>query len=510
MQDLGTIRRALISVSDKSGIADFARFLVARDVEILSTGGTAELLKDEGIAVTEVADYTQFPEMMDGRVKTLHPRVHGGLLGRRPADDDAMREHGIVPIDLLVVNLYPFETVTRQAEISDAECIENIDVGGPAMIRAAAKNHARVTAVVKPEDYVLVEQALEKKQAVPLDLRRRLAAKAYAHTAAYDAAITVWLAKDDKEESEDLILALKRDSGLRYGENPHQKATFYRRKQAAAPALRQICGKDLSFNNLLDIDVAATCVNNFQAPACVITKHANPCGAACAEDVGQAYLQAFAADDVSAFGGIIALNRPLSGELAQTIIDRQFVEVIIAPEADEGVVQVLAEKPSVRVLVGRLNTRTMDIRSVLDGVLIQQTDDLFIAPDDAVIRTNRRPDDNEMRDLAFAWIIVKYVKSNAIVLASKQATVGIGAGQPNRVAAVEIAAARAADLGKKGGLVMASDAFFPFRDSIDAAHRAGVRAVIQPGGSIHDREIVAAADEYDIAMVFTAMRHFRH
>ena len=510
MKDIVPIRRTLISLSDKTGIVPFAQFLSAQGVEILSTGGTAALLREHGIDITDVASYTGFPEMMQGRLKTLHPKIHGALLGRSPADTKIMAEYGIEPIDLLVINLYPFAKVIAQTQVTDEECIENIDIGGPAMIRSAAKNHGRVSVVVCQDDYALIQKAINESRGTSLALRRQLATRAFTHTASYDAMIATWMMKTETEMPSSLPMILNKAEDLRYGENPHQQAAFYHRQAKANSTLQQMQGKELSFNNLLDTETAAVCVNEFEVPACVIVKHANPCGAACAENVYAAYQQAFAADSRSAFGGIIALNRKLDANLAELIINQQFVEVIVAPEVDEQSLEVLKNKPSVRLMVGEFIPDSLDVRSTLGGFLVQQADQKRTDSSAWVVKTQRQPSDTELESLAFAWQMVKYVKSNAIVLAEKSVTVGIGSGQPNRVTSVKIATAQAEAIDKKDNLVMASDAFFPFRDSLDLAHNARVRAVVQPGGSRHDDEIIAAANEYGMAMVFTGIRHFRH
>ena len=518
------VKRALISVSDKQGIEGFAAALVAHGYEILSTGGTARLLREQDVAVTDVSDITGFPEIMDGRVKTLHPMIHGGLLGRRGTDDEVMAEHGIAPIDLLVVNLYPFgETVSRpDCTLDDA--IENIDIGGPAMIRAAAKNHQAVGVVVDPADYKRVVEALDQDDgALPLTLRRSLAARAYAHTAAYDAAISTWLgarpefSADDGQFPPELLIGLKRRDIMRYGENPHQKAAFYTEdgNPGGIAAASQVQGKALSYNNIADADAALECVRQFQAPACVIVKHANPCGVAVAGDIGLAYKRAFETDPTSAFGGIIAFNRDLDAETAATIIDKQFVEVIVAPALDGGVAEILAAKKNVRVLVtGPLSESAppgAQYKRVGGGLLVQTRDDLIIGPDDLKTVTRRAPSKDELRDLLFAWKIVRFVKSNAIVFAKNEMTIGVGAGQMSRVYSTRIAAIKAEDAGlEASGSVMASDAFFPFADGVEAGAKHGITAIIQPGGSIRDDEVIAAADKLDLAMVFTGVRHFLH
>ncbi len=520
--DIVPVRRALISVSDKTGVAEFARALDARGVEILSTGGTARLLAEAGVPVSEVSEYTGFPEIMDGRVKTLHPRIHGGILARRGVDDAVMAEHGIRPIDLVAVNLYPFEVTTARPGCTLEEAVEQIDIGGPTLIRAAAKNHARVTVVVDAADYGAVLDTLEAQGGTDLALRRRLAAKAYAHTARYDGAIAAWLgARQDGGEPAAfppwLTLQLEKAADMRYGENPHQRAAFYREPAwtgASVATATQLQGKPLSFNNVADADAALECVRQFDAPACVIVKHANPCGVAVAERLLVAYERAWRTDPTSAFGGIIAFNRPLDGDTAQAIVSRQFVEVIIAPEVSEAARAALAAKPNVRVLAcGALGPAAagLDLRRVTGGLLVQDRDVALAARADLKVVTRRAPEAGELEDLLFAWRVVKFVKSNAIVYARDGQTIGVGAGQMSRVWSARIAAEKAAAEGLEvRGSVMASDAFFPFRDGIDQAAEAGITAVIQPGGSVRDEEVIAAADEHGMAMVFTGMRHFRH
>ncbi len=519
---MSAVKRALISVSDKRGVAELAGALVSRGIQILSTGGTASLLRASGVPVIEVSEITGFPEVMDGRVKTLHPAIHGGLLGRRGIDDAVMAEHGMAPIDLLVVNLYPFrETIARPGCTID-DAIENIDIGGPAMIRAAAKNHADVAVVVDPEDYPELLGALtETGGEVPEGLRRRLAARAFGHTAAYDAAIAAYL--NGREEyrradgfPHDYAVAFEKRFDLRYGENPHQRAAFYA-EGPGAPGIggaEQLQGKDLSYNNIADADAALECVRQFDEPACVIVKHANPCGVALATDIGEAYRQAYSTDPTSAFGGIIAFNRPLDRTTAAAIVEQQFVEVVVAPEVDDGAAEALAAKKNVRVLrVPSLSEPPPgdDLKRVAGGLLVQTRDDLVVSGNDLRIVTKRAPTEAEMIDLLFAWKVVKFVKSNAIVFARDRMTVGIGAGQMSRVYSTRIAAIKAADAGLQvAGSVMASDAFFPFRDGVDAGAEHGIRAIIQPGGSIRDEEVVAAADEHGLAMAFTGARHFRH
>ena len=521
---MGECVRALISVSDKTGIVEFARALNELGIEILSTGGTAKRLLDAGVPVVEVSSYTGFPEMMDGRVKTLHPRIHGGLLARRDTDSEAMREHGIAGIDLLVVNLYPFEQTVAQPDCDLARAIENIDIGGPAMLRAAAKNHAWVTVVVDAGDYAPVLEELRTGGAVAPATRFRLAARAFEHTARYDGAIATYLGARDGTDAppaafpRTLNLQYAKSQEMRYGENPHQRAAFYVERagaQASVATARQLQGKALSFNNVADTDAALECVKSFEAPACVIVKHANPCGVAVANRIRDAYERAFTTDPTSAFGGIIAFNRPLDAETAAAIVERQFVEVIVAPRIEAAARAPLAGKGNVRVLAcGELPAAphaAFDFKRVTGGLLVQDRDTGAVATDDIEVVTRRAPTEAEMRDLLFAWKVVKFVKSNAIVYCRDGMTVGIGAGQMSRVYSARIAGIKALDEGLEvRGSVLASDAFFPFRDGIDAAAGAGVGAVIEPGGSVRDREVIAAADEHGMAMVFTRMRHFRH
>jgi phosphoribosylaminoimidazolecarboxamide formyltransferase/IMP cyclohydrolase len=512
-------RRALLSASDKTGIAEFARELHELGFELVSTGGTAKLLASSGLPVTQVSTETGFPEIMDGRVKTLHPKVHGALLGRSGVDDAIMREHGIRPIDLLVVNLYPFAATTARPNCSYADAVENIDIGGPAMLRAAAKNHERVTVLVDPADYRGVLAEL-RAGAVSDATRRRLATKAFAHTAQYDAMVSSWLRQQQSDTvfPDALTLGFRKKQDLRYGENPHQTAAFYVDPQVAGGCIAtatQLQGKELSFNNIADADTALQCVRQFDSPACVIVKHANPCGVAIAADVLDAYRRAYETDPTSAFGGIIAFNRPLDAKTAAIILERQFVEVILALAIGPEARAALAAKPNVRALeAGNLAgppPMTPELRSVTGGMLLQSRDDGMIEAGALRTVTHRAPTAIELADLLFAWRVCKFVKSNAIVLAREGMTIGVGAGQTSRVISTRIAAIKAADAGLDvTGSVMASDAFFPFRDGLDAAAELGVRAVIQPGGSQRDAEVIAAADERDIAMVFTGMRHFRH
>jgi phosphoribosylaminoimidazolecarboxamide formyltransferase/IMP cyclohydrolase len=516
------VRRALLSVSNKEGLLDFARALRSRGVTVLSTGGTAALLRNDGIEVVDVSSVTGFPEIMDGRVKTLHPKIHGGLLGRAGTDDAVMAEHGIEPIDLLAVNLYPFSATVARPDCTFEDAVENIDIGGPAMVRAAAKNHARLAVVVDPLDYGTVLAEIDRGNGgVSAETRLKLATKAFAHTAQYDAAVASYLgrvARPSSGEFPDLLaLQYRKRLDLRYGENPHQQAAFYVAADVQGASLgsaSQLQGKELSFNNLADADTAFECVRQFAAPACVIVKHANPCGVAVGASPGEAYDHAYRTDPTSAFGGIIAFNRPLDGETARTILERQFVEVIIAPAIDAEAREACARKENVRLLVtGGLapsNSR-FEIRSVNGGLLLQTRDEGMVASTELTVVTRREPTPAELDDLLFAWQVCKFVKSNAIVYAKGGMTVGIGAGQMSRVVSSRIAAMKARDEGlDPTGSVMASDAFFPFRDGLDAAVEHGIAAVIQPGGSRRDAEVIAAADEHGIAMVFTGMRHFRH
>jgi len=514
------IRRALLSVSDKSGIVDLAQRLQARGVELISTGGTARLLAENQIEVTEISSYTGFPEMMDGRVKTLHPKVHGGILGRRGVDDEVMQQHEIEPIDLVVINLYPFQQTVARPDCSLEDAIENIDIGGPAMVRAAAKNHASVTVVVDPDDYPLLLQEIENLGEVSDQSRFSLAIKAYEHTAQYDGAIANYFGRlvqpdEDQAFPRTMNLQYRHAQSMRYGENPHQSAAFYTAADHAEPSVasaRQLQGKALSFNNIADTDAALECVKQFDDPACVIVKHANPCGVAIADNIHDAYRRAFSTDPESAFGGIIAFNRPLDAGTAADIIERQFVEVIIAPSVEDAASDAVATRENVRLLsCGQWDeiADRLDFRHVNGGLLVQDADQSLYQELTVVSQT--RPDDAQMQDLLFAWQVAKFVKSNAIIYARDGMTVGVGAGQMSRINSARIAAIKAEHAGLEvRGSVMASDAFFPFRDGIDAAHGVGISAIIQPGGSMRDDEVIAAADEHGIAMVFTGMRHFRH
>ncbi len=521
---MAIIKRALVSVSDKTGVVEFAKELSRYDVEILSTGGTAKLLRDSGLAVKDVSEFTGFPEMLDGRVKTLHPKVHGGLLGMRdnPEHVAKMAEHGIEPIDMVVVNLYPFEATVAKPDCSLEDAIENIDIGGPTMLRSAAKNNRDVSVLVDHNDYAKVlAEMKESGGAVCRETNFALAVKVYQHTAAYDGAISNWLGKKLGEESVDfpptLTLQYHKAQGMRYGENPHQKAAFYVEKEvkeASIATARQLQGKELSYNNIGDTDAALECVKQFsEGPACVIVKHANPCGVAVGESLLDAYDRAFSTDPESAFGGIIAFNRELDGATAKAICDRQFVEVIIAPAVSAEAVEIVAAKKNVRLLEcgqwAAESGQRLDFKRVNGGLLVQDSD-LLLSGDIKVV-TKRAPTEKEMEDLLFTWRVAKFVKSNAIVYGKDGMTVGVGAGQMSRVNSARIAAIKAEHAGLEvKGSAMASDAFFPFRDGLDNAAAVGVTAVIQPGGSIRDEEVIAAADEHGIAMVFTAMRHFRH
>ncbi len=527
------IKRALLSVSDKTGIVEFARVLAQKGVDILSTGGTAKLLADNGISVTEVSNYTGHPEIMDGRVKTLHPKVHGGILARRGIDEAVMDENDISAIDMVVVNLYPFANTVAKEDCSLEDAIENIDIGGPTMVRAAAKNHKDVTIIVNAHDYdrVLAEMGANSGS-LTYKTRFDLAIAAYEHTASYDGMIANYfgqmLPAYGSEDSEPTFeeknkfprtvnsqFIKKQD--LRYGENSHQAAAFYveaQPEEASVSTAKQIQGKALSYNNIADTDAALECVKEFDEPACVIVKHANPCGVAIGDNILAAYESAFTTDPTSAFGGIIAFNRELDADTAEAIVSRQFVEVIIAPSISDEAAQIVAAKPNVRLLeCGKWSTTTtgMDYKRVNGGLLVQDRDQGHVAESDLKVVTKRQPTAQEMKDLQFCWKVAKYVKSNAIVYVKNSMTIGVGAGQMSRVYSAKVAGIKAADENLEvAGSVMASDAFFPFRDGLDAAAEAGITAVIQPGGSMRDDEVIAAADEHNIAMVFTGMRHFRH
>ncbi|MDD3529390.1 MAG: bifunctional phosphoribosylaminoimidazolecarboxamide formyltransferase/IMP cyclohydrolase [Gallionellaceae bacterium] len=516
------IKRALLSVSDKTGLIDFARALAGAGVELLSTGGTAKAIREAGLSVIDVSDYTGFPEMLDGRVKTLHPKVHGGILGRRdlPEHVATMQAHGIGNIDLVCVNLYPFVQTVAKPGCTLEDAIENIDIGGPAMVRSSAKNHAFVTIVTDPADYArVIDEMTANAGAVSDKTRFSLAIKAFEHTAAYDGAIANHFGKlvEESEFPRTINLQFVKAQGMRYGENPHQNAAFYVEagaKEASIATARQLQGKELSYNNIGDADAALECVKQFdQGPACVIVKHANPCGVAYGKDLLEAYDRAYQTDPESAFGGIIAFNGELDGETMKVIVERQFVEVIIAPKVSAAAVEIAAAKKNVRVLeCGQWPAQPgsrLDFKRVNGGLLVQDAD--LALTNEIKVVTKRVPTEAEMRALLFAWRVAKFVKSNAIVYARDDMTIGVGAGQMSRVNSARIAAIKAEHAGLAvPGSVMASDAFFPFRDGIDNAAQAGIKAVIQPGGSMRDEEVIAAADEHGMAMVFTGMRHFRH
>lgn len=517
------IKRALISVSDKTGIVEFAQKLAEEGITILSTGGTFRLLQENGVEAIEISEYTGFPEMMSGRVKTLHPKVHGGILGRRGVDDQIMQEHGIDRIDMVVVNLYPFEKTVAQPNCVLSDAIENIDIGGPTMVRAAAKNYNDVAIVVNTRSYPDVCNELQMNAGqLGLETRFDLAVQAFEHTAAYDAAIANHLgcqvAGGDEDFPRTFSQQFEKISGMRYGENPHQKAAFYKErnvKGAAVTNALQLQGKELSFNNVADTDAALETVKQFDKPTCVIVKHANPCGVAQADNIFTAYERAFATDPESAFGGIIAFNKALNGKTARAIIDKQFVEVVIAPSVSADARNIFSEKKNVRLLECNewqsAVTQELDYKRITGGLLVQDRDNGLITPNDLKLVTKRQVTDEEVRDLLFAWKVSKMVKSNAIVYALNEQTIGVGAGQMSRVNSARIAGIKAEHAGfHVAGSVMASDAFFPFRDGIDNAAAAGIKAVIQPGGSMRDEEVIAAADEHNMAMVFTNMRHFRH
>ena len=524
MSDLKKVSRALISVSDKNGIIDFARALRALDVELLSTGGTFRLLQENDIDVTEVSDYTGFPEMMDGRVKTLHPKVHGGILGRRGTDDAVMAEHSIKPIDMVIVNLYPFAATVADPDCTLPNAIENIDIGGPTMVRSAAKNHKDVAIVVNSCDYATVLQEMQANEGqLDYSTRYALMVKAFEHTAGYDGMIANHFGargtdNTARDFSDTFNVQYFKTQEMRYGENPHQKAAFYTEAnptEASVATAKQLQGKELSFNNIADTDAALECVKQFDQPACVIVKHANPCGVSVAVDIGTAYDLAFATDPESAFGGIIAFNRELDAKTAEAICAKQFVEVIIAPSVSADALAVVAAKKNVRLLEcgtwGDQRPQDFDYKRVNGGLLIQDRDNGMITEEDLKVVSKRVPTQIEMTDMLFAWKVAKMVKSNAIIYAKNNQTVGVGAGQMSRINSARIAGIKAEHAGLEVvGAVMASDAFFPFRDGIDNAGQAGISCIIQPGGSMRDDEVIAAADEHDMAMVFTGMRHFRH
>jgi phosphoribosylaminoimidazolecarboxamide formyltransferase/IMP cyclohydrolase len=524
MSDLRKISRALISVSDKTGIVDFAQALTKQGVEILSTGGTFRLLRENSIAVTEVSDYTGFPEMMDGRVKTLHPKVHGGILGRRGQDDSVMAEHGIEPIDMVVVNLYPFAATVADPNCDLPTAIENIDIGGPTMVRSAAKNHKDVAIVVNAGDYNTVIEEMQANQGqLDYSTRYQLMVKAFEHTAGYDGMIANHFgarntANEKRDFSDTYNVQYFKTQEMRYGENPHQKAAFYTESnptEASVATAVQLQGKELSFNNIADTDAALETVKQFDQPACVIVKHANPCGVAVAVDISTAYDLAFATDPESAFGGIIAFNRELDAATAAKICEKQFVEVIIAPSVSAEAVAAVAAKKNVRLLEcgswGAERPQDFDYKRVNGGLLIQDRDNGMITEQDLKIVSDREPSEAELGDMMFAWKVAKMVKSNAIIYAKNNQTIGVGAGQMSRINSARIAGIKAEHAGLQVvGAVMASDAFFPFRDGIDNAAEAGISCIIQPGGSMRDDEVIGAANEHGMAMVFTGMRHFRH
>ena len=524
MSDLKKVSRALISVSDKNGVVDFARALNALGVELLSTGGTFRLLQENNIAVTEVSDYTGFPEMMDGRVKTLHPKVHGGILGRRGTDDAVMAEHAIKPIDMVIVNLYPFAATVADPNCTLPNAIENIDIGGPTMVRSAAKNHKDVAIVVNSSDYATVLEEMQANEGqLDYSTRYALMVKAFEHTAGYDGMIANHFGARDTDNNErdfsdTFNVQYFKTQEMRYGENPHQKAAFYTEAnptEASVATAKQLQGKELSFNNIADTDAALECVKQFDQPACVIVKHANPCGVSVAVDIGIAYDLAFATDPESAFGGIIAFNRELDAKTAEAICEKQFVEVIIAPAVSADALAVVATKKNIRLLEcgtrGNQRPQDFDYKRVNGGLLIQDRDNGMIIEQDLKVVSKRVPTDTEMTDMLFAWKVAKMVKSNAIIYAKNNQTIGVGAGQMSRINSARIAGIKAEHAGLEVvGAVMASDAFFPFRDGIDNAGKAGISCIIQPGGSMRDDEVIAAANEHGMAMVFTGMRHFRH
>ena len=517
------ISRALVSVSDKTDIVDFCRTLNQLGIEILSTGGTFKILTENNITAIEVADYTGFPEMMDGRVKTLHPKIHGGILARRGIDDAVMADNDIRAIDMVVVNLYPFEATIAKPDCDFETAIENIDIGGPTMIRAAAKNHADVAIIVNPSDYPEILKELNNANgALSGATRFNLALKSFEHTARYDTAIATYLSKiNNAQFPETLNLQFYQQQTLRYGENPHQNAAFYVEKNSAIGTIasaKQLQGKELSYNNIADADAALECVKSFsEKPTCVIVKHANPCGVAQSDNLLTAYDLAYKTDSTSAFGGIIAFNRELDEKTATEIVARQFVEVIIAPSVSEAAQTILATKQNVRVLATgdwTIQTNTsieFDYKRVAGGLLVQDRDTGIVLPSDMKVVTKRTPTEQEWADLLFAWKVAKFVKSNAIVYCKNGQLIGVGAGQMSRIYSAKIAGIKANDAGLEvPGSAMASDAFFPFRDGIDAAAEAGITAVIHPGGSMRDQEVIDAANEHNMAMLFTGMRHFRH
>lgn len=514
------IKRALISVSDKTGLVEFCKVLTSEfNIEIVSTGGTLKALKKEDVQALEISQLTDFPEMMDGRVKTLHPKVHGGILARRDQDQEVMEENKILPIDLVVVNLYPFSETISKENVTLDEAIENIDIGGPAMVRSAAKNNKFVGVVVDPEDYLLIlEEMRQNKGSLSQEMRRSLATKAFTHTANYDTIISSYLSSITEGIFPNRIFSkFRKKEVMRYGENPHQKAAFYiddTKRGNGVGNTAQIQGKQLSYNNIADTDAAVECVRSFEEPTCVIVKHANPCGVATDIDLTGAYQKSFEADPTSAFGGIIAFNRELDDKTAKRIIDNQFVEVIIAPGVSSSSKEILKTKENIRVLeMDKMDSLSPGLKflSVTDGLLVQEIDDGILSRKDLKIVSSRNPTEDEIQDCLFAWKVCKFVKSNAIIFAKNNQTVGVGAGQMSRIDSTQIAASKAKERGfETKGCAMASDAFFPFRDGIDVAASMGITSIIQPGGSIKDDEVIEAANDADIAMIFTGMRHFRH
>ena len=513
------IRRALISVSKKNGVVELAEFLTQLNIDIISTGGTAQLLKENNIPVIEVSDYTGHPEMMSGRIKTLHPKIHGGILARREKDLEELKTMGVGTIDLVVVNLYPFPEVVRNPKSTPSEIIENIDIGGPTMLRAAAKNHADVTVVTHNDDYKTVINELKNYGGISASTRLRLAEIAFSHTAHYDDAISNYLAPSGASAyPKTLNLQFHKNSDMRYGENPHQKAAFYEETNpppGTIASAKHIQGKPLSFNNIVDADAGLECVHSFEDIACVIIKHGNPCGVAIGKNTEAAYKLAYKTDPTSAFGGIIAFNRALDGFTAKTIIDNQFVEVVVSPEINQDAIKVFSAKPSVRLIEsGYPTSETFSqahYKRVSGGLLIQEYDYLISQEDQFEVVSKKTPNDEELLDLLFSWKVAKYVKSNAIILAKRQTTVGIGAGQMSRVDSARIAVTKAKEQSLQiSGCSMASDAFFPFPDAIETAAKFGISSVIQPGGSVHDNEIIESVNKNKMSMIFTGMRHFRH
>ena len=510
------IKRALVSVSDKTGLEDLCRELVGCGVEIISTGGTYSALREIGVKAREVSSVTCFPEMMDGRVKTLHPKIHGGILGRRSIDSEEMRQNDVLPIDLVVVNLYPFAQTISREDCTEELAIENIDIGGPAMIRSAAKNFRDVMITVDPKDYSSLVQVI-KGGDIPLEFRKQAAIKAFRHTAQYDVAVSTYLGSSERFP-DSLSLAFEKTAELRYGENPHQLAAFYRDAHQKGPGVianyNQLQGKELSYNNIADTDAALECVKVFDEPACVIVKHANPCGVGVGSTSLEAYEKAFLTDPTSAFGGIVAFNLPVGGRAVGAVLENQFVEVLVAPDLDASAIEAAQKKKNVRLLqCGDLTSpkEFLDYKRVGGGLLVQTADLFCLDPENIRVVSEVHPTDEEMKDLIFAWKVAWFVKSNAIVYAQNGRTVGVGAGQMSRVVSAKIAGLKAREEGLQlRGAVMASDAFFPFRDGIDAAAEEGIKAVIQPGGSVRDKEVIDAANEHGIAMVFTGVRHFRH